>query len=131
MKKQTQSAQTTGTFPKTDRKSVLNPHEALARYAAIQEAITIFEPQRLAPDDLLELQYLENQLDRAQNMASLLSDTLSTLWDAATNEDSGGTSMPGALWLAHEYAEMMADVANAYGHVQQRISQHYQAAAGG
>ena len=118
-------------LPKTTPKTALQPHEALTRYAAIEEAINVFQPQALAPDDLEELEYLEGQLDRAQQMATALSETLSTLWDAATNEESDHRDMHSAIWLAHEYAAMMSDVACAHGNVRHRIALHYQAVAGG
>ena len=37
---------------------------------------------------------------------------------------------PDTGWLAHEYAAMMADIANAHGHIQHRTTLHYQAAGG-
>ena len=119
-----------GILPTTDRKAPLHPHAALVRYSAIREAIEVYHPQALAPDDLKELQYLKGQLDRAQEMAVTLSGLLSTLWDAQTNNETDHTDMPQALWLAHEYAELMVSVGGAYGHVQQRILQHYQAVGG-
>ena len=114
--------------PKPDHSKPLHPYEALARYTAVKGAIDLLQPQALAPDDLEELEYLEGQLDRAQYMADMLADSLRTLWDSASSEDN---DMHGALWMAHEYAAMMSDVACAHGNVRHRIALHYQAAAGG